>query len=180
MGLDTVLVAGLDPDPVRDPVAEPSATHQVRLHPPRIRRICSRASAIGSLCCCQPVFTASGAYQIGNAAGFFGIALSIQIGDSFGAKRHVGNWGAKIAYVFEEEKLDQNEKKLGLRPQSHERNPRSQSHLNLDRCPNAACASPLSWVSCPLFSSLPSISSEPEPSWPSSQASTAVRAPSAA
>src|SRR5580692_2075602 len=101
-------------------------------------------------------------------------------------KPHVRRLPVVLEVVFEEEQLAERiawKKTERLRPQSRERNPRSQSHLNLENSLTAACASPVS--SWPLSSiswlpSLASTSSEPEPSWPSSQVSTAARAPSGA
>src|ERR1700758_444399 len=81
MGLDAGLNAVLDAVP--DNVLELAATQRIKCDcaPPRIRRICSRASAISSYASHQPVFTASGIHQIGNRAGLFGRDLSMQRGN---------------------------------------------------------------------------------------------------
>src|ERR1700757_4270920 len=90
MGLDAGLNAVLDAVP--DNVLELAATQRIRCDcaPPRIRRICSRASAISSYASHQPVFTASGTHQIGNRAALFGLDLSMQRRNSLGAKRCLG------------------------------------------------------------------------------------------
>src|ERR1700746_724286 len=102
MGLDAGLNAVFDAvlDAVPENVLELAATQRIKCDcaPPRIRRICSRASAISSYASHQPVFTASGTHQIGNRAGLFGLDLSMQRGNSFEAKRYVGKLASqKIA-----------------------------------------------------------------------------------
>ena len=103
MGLDAGLGAGLDAVP--DNVPALAATQRIKCDcaPPLIRRICSRASAIGSHASHQRVLTASGTYQIGNGAGLFGIDLSMQRGNSFGAKRTSETRVRKIASLLDEE-----------------------------------------------------------------------------
>ncbi len=102
MGLD----AGLDPvldavlDAVRDNVPELAVTQRIKCDcaPPAFAGSAPEQAPSVAYASHQPVFIASGTYQIGNSAGLFEFNLR---GNSCGAKRHVANLRAKIANVLE-------------------------------------------------------------------------------
>jgi hypothetical protein len=103
MGLDAIPDAVLDPVP--DTAMELAATQRIKCDcaPPRIRRICSRASAIASLSSHQPVFTASGTYQIGKGAGLLELNSNIQKGAVSERNDTLETRAQKIASAFGEE-----------------------------------------------------------------------------
>ncbi len=134
----------------------------------------------------QPAFIASGTYQIGNAAGFrrqLKYAKREQFRSETTSWKLALRWPVRIASELRRERTsrtdcaksvernfrhDQNEReKTRIAPAIPKRNPRSQSHLNLENSLNAACAWPvsswpLSWVSWLPSSASPS--SGPVPS----------------
>src|SRR5580704_511864 len=136
----------------------------------------------------------------GTARDFFEVNLNVQRGAVPERNGALRTQARKIASGFDEKQQriawrvfvgisgaikKRKEKKQGSRPHTGERNPRSQSRLNLENSLTAACASPVSSWPLSSISWLPSLasastSSEPELSWPSSQVSTVAPAPSGA